>query len=121
MQFFLIMLFSCNFCFFSNAQVKKQHSLQQIKLQKKESIIKTNNRDTLYFDIDNAIILTSKSNKKIEYYITATQGEIVKLSNSLYQLGNLTDSSVTVSVFEKATKKIIETKKFVVVKQILPF
>lgn len=91
------------------------------KKQNSDGIIKTNNADTLYFDIDNSIILVPKNQAKIEYYCTTTSGEINKLAGNFFQLGNIKDKTVKVSVFEKNTNKLVEEKTFVVTKQVLPF
>lgn len=117
----------CGLPFISKAQAKKQTLIkknvpqQPAKNKVATGIIRTNNADTLYFDVDNAIILTADSKQKIEYYIKATDGEINKLTKNFYQLGNLKENNVTVTVFDKATDKLVETKKFVVAIQKLPF
>jgi hypothetical protein len=87
-----------------------------------EPMIRTNNADTLYFDLDNAIIITpSKKLQKTALIISATEGDIIKLSNNFYQLGNLKSKSVTITLLEEKTKKKVEEKTFIVSKQVLPF
>lgn len=107
----------------SKSSAKKIQPVKKVVQSKKvyDGIIKTNNADTLYFDIDNSIILTPKNQGKAEYYCTATSGEISKLAGNFFQLGNIKDKTVKVSVFEKNTNKLVEEKTFVVAKQILPF
>lgn len=107
----------------SKISAKKIQPVKKVVQSKKvyDGIIKTNNADTLYFDIDNSIILTPKNQGKAEYYCTATSGEISKLAGNFFQLGNIKDKTVKVSVFEKNTNKLVEEKTFVVAKQILPF
>ncbi|CAF3790229.1 unnamed protein product [Rotaria sp. Silwood1] len=126
MNKFWILIFISLYSINTNAQAKKQPVKKRPKTVAAkpvvyDGVIRTTNSDTLYFEIDNAVILTPKNNQKAEYYFKATSGEINKLSNNFYQLGNIKDSSVTITVFDKATDALIETKKYVVAKQILPF
>ena len=109
------------FPFAMQAQTKKQLIKATNNIKVDDAVIRTNNKDTLYFEIDNSIILTPKDGKKVEYYITTTSGEIFKLSTNFYQVGNIKDNNVTITAFDKTTNKQIETKKFVVAKQVLPF
>lgn len=121
-KYYLIVLF-CFTAVFSKAQTKKQPTPKKVAtvVTAKETIIKTNNRDTLYFDLDNSIVLAPHNNVKSECYITATSGSITKLAPNFFILGDIKESSITISAFDKATNKLLETKKFVVAKQVLPF
>jgi hypothetical protein len=126
MNKFWILIFVSLYPINTNAQakkkpVKKQPKVVVVKPVVYDGVIRTTNSDTLYFEIDNAVILASKNNQKAEYYFKATSGEINKLSKNFYQLGNIKDSTVTITVFDKATDALIENKKFIVAKQILPF
>lgn len=100
----------------TNAQAKKQ---QPKKPKPAETIIRTTNKDTMYFDLDNTVLISQKN--KTDYYITTTNGTITKIAANFFQVGDLKENTVTISVYETKTKKLIETKKFVVAKQELPF
>jgi hypothetical protein len=87
-----------------------------------EEIIRTNNADTLYLDLDNSIILTPKKEDNTkELLLIATQGNVSKLAPNFFQLSNLKVGDVVVTVIEKKSNRKMAEKKFVVAKQILPF
>lgn len=103
---------------------------QPIKKNKKElsknntikELIRTNNPDTLYVDLENTIILTpTKNESKKQLEIKPSQGKITKLSNGFYQLSDLKLGQVLITIFDKRTNTIVAEKNFIVEKQVLPF
>lgn len=103
-----------------NAQTKKAKA-PVVKKVVAESIIRTQNKDSLYYDLFNTIMITPQKGDKTDYKVVASSGTLEKYGANFYQLTDIKGKSVTVQVFNAATNKLVETKTFYMAKANLPF
>lgn len=119
----ILLLLIATFPFTIEAQIKKGTTPVVKKQLIAESIIRTQNKDSLYYDLFNTIMITPKRGDKTDYKVVASSGTLEKYGVNFYQLTdiNTKEKAVTVQVFNAKTNQLVESKVFYMAKANLPF